>query len=493
MTTRCLIWIVIAILCEAMTACDLAPPYTRPSTPTPSAFKENAGWHASTGSKVISTGSWWSVFNDNVLNNLEEKTHTGNQNLQGAIARYDQALAALAGARGALFPQVSGAAEANRQRVSQTTADALGTKAQDTAINGLETATGGHSLPSAGNEYNDFKPELDVSYDFDVFGRLRNTVAAAGHEAQASADDMAALLLALQAQVAESYFTLRADDEQIDILEQSVKAYQTQLKLTQDLFQGEIAAESDVDQARLQLDNAAAALQDMQLKRSQIEHALAVLVGEPPSSFTVPAAAFNPVMTLIDPGLPSQLLERRPDIAAAERRVAENNEKIGVARAAWFPDFILTGSAGFESETLSHLISAPSLFWTVGPQVTQTIFDGGKIAAQVASARAAYRETVANYRQAALTATQEVEDNLASLRQYGLETGNRQAAVADASRSLQQALDRYHGGIDTYLNVTIQENAALQAKQSLIETRMHQVLSYILLIKALGGDTPNHR
>ena len=488
MTIRHPLWIAAIILSVAIAACDLAPVYSRPSTPMTPAYKESAGWHAAKGNGVVSNDPWWSVFNDSTLNKLEAQTYADNQNLKAAIANYDQARAILAEASGSLFPQVNATGTATRQRVSETTADAKSTAELESAVNGLEVASGGKPLPTGGNTYNDYNAGLDVSYDLDVFGRLRDAVAAAGHQVKASADDLAALRLSLQAEVAQSYFMLRADDAQIQILQQSLQAYQAQVTLTEGLFHDGIDAEEAVDEARVQLDNAKSSLDDIQLKRGQIEHALAVLVGTSPSGFTLAPAPFNPVIVPISPGLPSQLLERRPDIAAAEQRVASANEEIGVARAAWFPDFTLTGSIGFESEALSHLISAPSLFWSLGPQVSQSIFDGGEIAARIEGARAAYREAVANYRQSVLTALQNVEDNLASVRQYTSESKSRQSAVVDAGRALAQAQSRYYAGIDTYLDVTTQENAVLQEKLSLAQTQLSEVMSYILLIKALGGS-----
>jgi len=471
-----------------LTACDLSPPYTPPSAPLAANFKEQAGnWHAATGDQKVSDVDWWHVFNDTALNNYEDEAIKNNQNLQQALARYDEAHAEFTAAAAQLLPQVNANASAMREKDSQTTASALGESALAKNVGQLDHATGVPPLSSSPAQYNDFRMGVEASYDPDIFGRLRSAAASAKDQAQASAEDLAAMRLAIEAQVAEGYFMVRVDDAQDDILAQSLQAYQKQLDLTLKLHAEGMVDEQDVDQAKVTLDNALAQLQDAQLKRSQMEHALAVLLGESPSSFSLPLGKFNPVATAVDPGLPSQLLERRPDIAAAERRVAAANEEIGVARAAWFPDFSLTAEAGFESAVLSKLISAPSLFWSVGPQVTQTIFDGGAIEARVQEAKAAKAEAVASYRQSVLSATQDVEDNLAGLRQYALETVSRKQAVIDSQRSLDRANILYREGIDSYLDVVTQQNGNLQAELAFAQVQMSDVSSYIHLINSLGG------
>ena len=464
--------------------CDLAPFYTPPDTALPVAYKEQAGWHTTGGTAKIANGPWWSVFGDATLDDLERQGQLGNQSLKAALARVDQATAALSAADAGLFPAITTNLDANRQKTSERTRS-HGSAASTSAA----TSSGSSGGNSANTKpYNDFRAGLAVSYDLDLFGRLRNAVDAAGDEAEATGDDLAALTLNIQSQIAIGYFTIRAYDAQADILAQALTAYQSQYDLTQRRYQGGIDLAADVDQAQVQLSNARAALDNAKLMRAQAEHALAVLTGKTPAEFSLAAAPFALTLPPFEAGVPSSLLERRPDIAAAERRVAAANDEIGIARAAWFPDITLTGAGGFESETISKIASAPALFWSVGPQLAQTIFDGGEIAANVERAEASYREQVADYRQTVLTATQEVEDNLVGVRQYASMAVSRKAAAEAADRAKVQAYNRYRGGIDTYFDVTQQENIALTARLDYTETQLDQVSSYIRLTKAVGGD-----
>jgi NodT family efflux transporter outer membrane factor (OMF) lipoprotein len=318
---------------------------------------------------------------------------------------------------------------------------------------------------------------------------VRNEVAAAKATQQASAADLAATELSLRAELAEDYFELRTDDAAVQVLDQTVEDYRRALELTANLFSGGAAALTDVAQAQAQLQNALTQAADIRLQRAQAEHAIALLIGENPSSFSLPAHPLPLDVTPppLDPGLPSELLERRPDVAEAERRVASANAQIGQARAAYFPQFTLSAAAGFESVSTATWITAPSRFWAVGPHVSWPLFEGGRLVAQTDQAKAAYAEQVANYRNTVLGAYRDVEDNLAALRQLQAESETAAGAVAATGTVLQQAQDRYQAGIVTYLEVSIAETAALQAQLSAVNIQTRRMNASVLLVKALGG------
>jgi len=469
-------FVLLALLLLA--SCSLAPDYHRPETPAISVYKEaastpddqSAAWSpAKPGAADAPRGPWWQVFNDPLLNDLESKLVNANQNLKAAVARYDEARAGVGVARADYFPTVTGAANTGRQQLS------------DTVTNTAPTTL-----------YNATSVGLDASYELDLWGRVRNNVAGAENRAQASAADLAAVNLSLQSELAMDYFMLRGDGTSQQTLDETVTAYQKALELTQNRHNGGAATESDVDQAETQLQNAKTMAEDVRLKRAQLEHAVAVLTGAMPSGFTLPPATMGDQQAqekiiLIDPGVPSALLERRPDIAEAERLVAAANADIGVARAAYFPDFTLTGGIGYESAVFKNLLKSSSLFWSLGPSVTTPLFDGGRIASMSDQARAAYQETVANYRQTVLAAYQEVEDNLAAIRQLDKEHESQAAATAAAERALTQAKNRYTGGIVTYLEVVVAQNTALQAELAFVDIRTRQLNAHVGLIKALGG------
>jgi NodT family efflux transporter outer membrane factor (OMF) lipoprotein len=337
---------------------------------------------------------------------------------------------------------------------------------------------------------NNFDLQADLSYEVDLWGRVRNAVTSAKASQQASAADLATLNLAIHAEVATDYFTLRAEDAQQILLDKTVVDYAQSLQLTQNLYNGGGAALADVAQAQAQLETAITQAADIRLQRSQSEHAIAVLLGENPSVFELPS---NPLpLELapppIDPGLPSSLLERRPDVAAAERRVAAANAQIGVARAAYFPVFSLGSTAGFDSTSTSNWLTAPSRLWSIGPAAgLLTVFDAGRHRAQTAQARAVYDEQVADYRNTVLTAYQEVEDNLAALRQLQQESVSEAAAVTATGTALLQAQYRYKAGLVTYLEVATNENTALQAQLSNVIIALRRMNASVLLVKALGG------
>jgi NodT family efflux transporter outer membrane factor (OMF) lipoprotein len=404
-----------------------------------------------------------------VLEGIETQVADANQDLKAAYARLQQARAATRIARADLFPTLSVGSSATRSR---------------TSVNSPKFP------PGAAPVGNNFDLEADLSYEIDVWGRVRNAVASARASQQASSADLATLNLAIRAELATDYFTLRSEDTQQQLLDKTVYDYAKALQLTQNLYNGGAAALTDVAQAQAQLQTAQTQAADIRLQRAQTEHAIAVLLGQNPSVFHMDA---NPYIIAVappplDPGLPSTLLERRPDVAAAERRTAAANAQIGVARAAYFPVFSLSSAAGFDSTSASNWLSAPSRLWSLGPLAgVLTVFDAGRHQAQTAQAKAVYDEQVADYRNIVLIAYQEVEDNLAALRQLQQENLSETAAVASTATALQQAQYRYKAGLVTYLEVSTAENAYLQAQIANVTIQLRRMNASVLLVKALGG------
>ena len=458
------------VVLGVLSGCSLSPRYQRPSVPAPpDSYKEAGAWKLAAPADSTPRGRWWTMFQERELDDLESQVSDANQSLRAALARLDQARAQTRIARSAWFPTLTAQGNATRSR---------------TSLNSPSYTPG---KPAIGNI---FTAQGDLSYELDLFGRVRNTVAGARANEQASAGDVAALDLTVRAELASDYFTLRGLDAEQQLLDHTVADYARALQLTQNLYHGGAAAIADVLQAQAQLESARTLAEDTRLRRAQTEHAIAVLVGREPSDFSIAARAAGgdlPVPELA-PGLPSELLERRPDVAAAERRVAAANAAIGVARAAYFPVFSLLGTAGVESSAASNWISAPSRFWSVGPQALMTLFDGGLHAAQSAAAHAAYDEQVANYRGTVLAAFQDVEDNLAALRQLQRESVSQAAAVAATQGALDQANLRYKGGLVTYLEVVSSENAALAARLTAVDISIRRTNATVLLVRALGGD-----
>ena len=461
----------IGLVGSVMAGCSFAPHYNRPVTETaPPAYRESGDWKQAQPADSQNRGPWWKIFQDLQLDALEDKTSASNQDIKAALARLQEARAQTRIARSQLLPTLTAGPTATRTRASANSPS--------------------YSGPPGGVTFNDFVLGADLSYEIDVWGRVRNSVSSAKASEQATAADLATLDLSTHAELASDYFTLRGQDTQQQLLDQTVSDYARALQLQQTLFDGGAAAQADVDQARAQLEAARTQARDIHLQRAQSEHAIAVLIGQSPSTFHLDPQPLKLelVPPPIDPGLPSALLERRPDIAAAERRVASANAQIGVARAAYFPVFSLSGTAGFESAVTSNLISAPSHFWSVGPSAILTVFDAGLHRAQTAQARAAYDEQVATYRGTVLTAYQEVEDNLAALRDLEAESVSEAAAVAATASALQQSQYQYNGGLVTYLQVVVTENTALAARLSASDIQVRRFTATVLLIKALGGS-----
>jgi NodT family efflux transporter outer membrane factor (OMF) lipoprotein len=459
-----------AVWLLALSACSFAPAYKTPdSAAAAGVYKESGDWKPAEPADAQVRGAWWNLFQDPVLNRIEAQVADANQDLKAAYARLLQARAAVRISRADLFPTLNVGSSATRSR---------------TSVNSPKFP------PGAAPVGNNFDLEADLSYEIDVWGRVRNAVASARASEQASAADLATLNLAIRAELATDYFSLRSEDTQQQLLDTTVADYVKALQLTQNLYNGGAAALTDVAQAQAQLETARTQAADIGLQRAQTEHAIAVLLGQNPSVFHM---SVNPYIIPvapppIDPGLPSTLLERRPDVAAAERRTAAANAQIGVARAAYFPVFSLGAAAGFDSTSTSNWLSAPSQLWSLGPAAgVLTVFDAGRHRAQTAQAKAAYDEQVADYRNTVLVAYQEVEDNLAALRQLQRENLSETAAVSSTATALQQAQYRYKAGLVTYLEVSTAENAALQAQIANVTIQLRRMNASVLLVKALGG------
>jgi outer membrane protein, multidrug efflux system len=466
MRSRCASGIALASL---LTGCTLAPVYQVPQTPAPAAaYNSSPDWKAAAPADASARGDWWKIFQDEQLDSLQSQVGDANQDLKAELARLEQARDLTRAARSAYFPLVTAGADVTRTRTSLNSP---------------------RYVPGRANPANDFVLDADVSYEVDLWGRLRNNVASARATEQATRGDLAVLDLSIRAELAADYFTLRSLDLQADLLDRTVADYADALKLTRNLYQGGAGVIADVRQAEAQLETARTQAEDTRLRRAQTEHAIAVLVGRPATGFHIDShpLALDLEPPPIDPGLPSALLERRPDVAAAERRVAAANAQIGVARAAYFPVFTLSALAGFESLSASSWIEAPGRTWAIGPALLQTVFDGGLRNAQTDAARAAYDQQVAQYRGTVLTAYQEAEDALASLHHLARESASEQAAVVATQGALQQAEYRYKGGAATYLEVVSTENAALAARLSAADIQLRRMNAAVLLVKALGG------
>jgi NodT family efflux transporter outer membrane factor (OMF) lipoprotein len=449
-----------------LASCTVGPKYARPDVPTApvDAFKETDGWKPAQPSDQLLRGNWWETFADPQLNALESELTVSNQDLKVANARFVEARAMVHFNRAAQFPTIS----------------------TSPGIESLRESANTPYLPATSST-GDFVLPFDLSYELDVWGRVRRTVSASREEAQATAGDLATVNLSLHAELAYDYFELRSADAQKKLLDDTVKTYEDALQLTVNRFEGGAAPKSDVAQAQTQLQTTMVQDTDVAVQRAQYEHAIAILIGKPPAAFGLPASPLNLPPPDISAGLPSQLLERRPDIAAAERRVAEANDQIGIARAAYYPTITLGASAGLEGDSITNWFTWPSRFWAVGPSLAETLFDGGRRRATSTAARANYDATVAGYRESTLTAFQQVEDNLAALRVLSQEAQQQKQATASAQESLQIFTDRYIGGADPYLQVLTAQTIALQNERNDVDILRRRMDASVLLIKALGG------
>ncbi|AIT05949.1 RND transporter [Sphingomonas taxi] len=449
----------------AIAACSTAPDYRRPTATMPPAFKEAAGWQTA-GAAVPPAGKWWQAFGDATLDGLEEQIAGGNFDLAAATARYEQARGLVRQVRSDLYPEIGVGASAGRQRVSA-----------GRPLSPTDSAAT-YTVATVG-------PSLD--YEVDLFGRVRNSIRASTAAAQASEADVAGLRLGLQAQLATAYFDMRGLDARIVLLRETVTAFERAFRLTDTRHSGGIASGIDVSRAQSQLSSARAELSSVAIARQRDEHAIAVLIGRPPAEVTIAVVDRQLAPPAIPAGLPSTLVERRPDIAAAERRVAAANARIGVARAALFPSLTLGASGGFQAAT-GALFSASNTFWALGPvSAALAVFDGGRRRAGVRIARADYDETVATYRQTVLDAFREVEDDLSAQRLLAAQEKDQHVAADAAARTRDLALTRYRDGAADYLDVVTAQTAALDAQRALLDLRSRQLQAATDTIRALGG------
>ncbi|OZI53278.1 RND transporter [Bordetella genomosp. 4] len=474
--------------CALLAACAVGPDYQRPeidvgegyrqaqgqaSVPSSSGMQGNDaqaqspndavqtdGWTSAKPRDTVERGAWWQIYGDTTLNGLMDQLNASNQTIVQAEANYRQAQALVRGARASFFPTVGTSAGATR------------------------SGSGSGSTSSTGNDYD---LSASVSWEVDIWGRVRRQVEASRAEAQASFADLANTRLSTQSSLAQNYFQLRVLDEQKRLLESTVAAYERSLKLTQNLYDAGVVGKSDVTVALAQLEGTRAQLVDLEWQRGQYEHAIAVLIGLAPSRFTLPEQPFAQVIPQIPVGLPSQLLERRPDVASAERLTAAANAQIGVAQSAWFPDLTLSANGGFRSGEFAQWLTAPARFWSLGPALALTLFDGGARQAQLEQARAAYDAQAAAYRQTVLSALQEVEDYLIQLRVMGQEQVVQHRALEAARESLRLARNQYRAGTIDYLDVATLETGALNSERTALTLMANRLTASVQLIAALGG------
>jgi NodT family efflux transporter outer membrane factor (OMF) lipoprotein len=461
-----------------LSGCMVGPNYKTPSAimapsfkeTTPTSFAQNDGWKPGEPSDTRLKGDWWTLFDDARLNELEAQVDTANQTLKSAEANFRAARAQIGYARSSEAPTIG----------------------VGPSISSVRDSANQPYFPStlANNGEGNFSLPVDLNYEIDLWGRVRRGVTSAREEAQASDADLENARLSLHAELALDYFGLRSADAQEKLLDDTVKAYESAVQLTQDRYEGGAAPQSDLAQAKTQLDQARVQRTDIDVQRTQYEHAIAVLIGKPPAALTLPAIPLDQasqVMPDIPGAMPAALLERRPDIAGNERRMASANEQIGIAQAAFYPTLSLSAIAGFQGTSALNWFNWPSRFWAVGPGLSQTLFDAGRRRATKNITVANYDATVADYRQTVLTAFQQVEDNLAALRVLENEARQQREATASAEQSLDLFQTRYEGGVDTYLQVVTWQTAALNNQINDLEILQRRLDASVLLVKALGG------
>ncbi len=450
-------------------ACTVGPDYVRPPVEAPAAYKEAGNWKPAEPQDDANRGSWWRIYHDPVLDQLMQQVNVSNQNLARAEAQYRQALALVGSARAAYYPSVTGSVSNTRSRASATTI------ATPTAAPVSRGVVVNHNLP------------FQASWAPDVWGNVRRAVEASESGAQASAGDVEAARLSAQAALAQSYYQLRALDAQRKLLEDTIAAYSKSLQLVQNQYAAGIVAKADVITAQAQLKTAQAQAIDLGVQRAQLEHAIATLIGKPAPSFSIARAPLNAVPPVIPVALPSALLERRPDIAAAERRMQQANAQIGVAEAAWFPTLSLTGASGLQSATMVDWLTAPSRFWSFGAAFSETLFNGGLRQANRDQALAVYDAAVAAYRQTVLAGLQQVEDNLAAVRILEEEAVVQAEAVKLSEQSLALTLNQYEAGRVSFINVVVAQTAALANQSNAVGILARRMSASVQLVAALGG------
>lgn len=459
----------------ALSACAVGPNYSRPSAPVSPTYKEAQGWAPAQPAELSDKGDWWILFNDPVLNELEAKVSVSNQSLIASEAAYRQARALVSEQRAALFPTVdlSGGG-------TKSGGGSRATSSSPSGSTGSTTTTGGRGAS--------YRASLGATWEIDVWGRIRRTIEAARANAEASAADLAAARLSLQGELAANYVGLRETDILLALDQATVEGYRRTLQISQNQYNAGTAPRSDVLQAQTQLDNAMADLAGLEQTRATYEHAIAVLVGQPPGSFSLPAKAdWKATAPDVPPGVPSELLQRRPDIAAAERRVAAANAQIGVERAAYFPSLTLSGSYGFAATELGGLFDAPNSLWSYGLSIAETLFDAGARGARVKEAKAAYDQATANYRQTVLTALQDVENQLAATRVLARQEALRRDAADAATQAETMVLNRYRVGQVSYVDVVTAQTSANNARTALAQATAQRQSTAVALIQALGG------
>jgi NodT family efflux transporter outer membrane factor (OMF) lipoprotein len=469
MNTRNPLWLqaLLAVAVLQFAGCTVGPKYHRPVVETPPAYKEMGNWKTAQPSDEKLGDKWWEVFQDSRLNDLEEQIAVSNQNIKAAFAQYQQARAVLRYYRADYYPTVVAAPSAGRTRYSNNRPP--------------------HNSSFSGVTFNDFVLPFELSYEADIWGRVRRTVESYRAQAQVSAADLAAVNLSMHANLAFDYFAARSLDAEEKLLQDTVVQYENALKLNQDRYDGGLASDVEVEQARTQLETTRAQAIDVGVARAEFEHAVAVLVGKPPAEFTLPPLPLTAPPPSIPAGLPSELLERRPDIAAGERAMASANAQIGVAKAAYYPLVNLTGSGGFESGSITTLLQGPSGFWAVGASALVTVFDVGRRRAVTDEAIQGYDYAVTSYRQTVLAGFQQVEDNLAALRILEQEATVQNVAVQASQSSLELSNIRYRGGVTSYLEVTTAQTAALADEVTAVNLLGRRMANTVLLIQALGG------
>ncbi len=450
----------------ALAACSSTGPIPAVRLPAAAAFQANRGWVPAKPMASTPRGSWWAIFGDPILDRLENQVAQANQSLQSALAAYDQATALVDANRAARYPVLGASLSASRSRSGNSTLSGTGVQA------------------GAANTYD---AGLAASWIPDLWGRVRLEVAAAQAGTRASAETLLATQLSLQSTLAETYLLLRVTDARIALGDRAVAAYRQALQLTQNRYRAGVATEADIAQARTQLLSAQVARTDLTVQRAQDAHAIAVLIGRPASNFSLLPVPTLPVVPLIPAGVPAQMLARRPDLASAEQTLAQANAQIGVARTAWLPNLMLSAQADASASRLAELGSAPSLFWSLGPALSATVFDGGARRAQLASAKARYRQAVADYRQTALTAFQQVEDNLAAQRILEHEAALQRQTVQAAETSLRLVVNQYKAGVVPYLDVIVAQSTATGAQDAALTLLGRRLAASVGLIQALGG------
>lgn len=470
-------------------ACTVGPNYTRPSSATPPAFKEAAGWKTAAPADLLDRGPWWTLFRDPVLDALCDRIEVSNQNIAAAVAAYAQARALVRETRAGLFPAIdlnAGITKSGGGGSSGTIITSGGTGTIGSGGTGGAGGTG-TSIGTSGNSTR-YRATIGADWEPDIWGRLRRTVEQARGSAEASAADLAAARLSAQGELATDYLQLRSLDAEIDLVEATAKSYDRALTITSNRYVAGVAARTDVLQAQTQVANARGDLTDLVRQRGVLEHAIAVLIGQAPQGFAVVKTKWAPIVPDVPLALPSTLLERRPDIAAAERRVAAANAGIGIAVAAFYPNITLSGSVGQSASSLGNLFDGSAFLWSLGASLVQTVFDAGATRARVAEARGAWEQTVAEYRQTVLTALQDVEDQLIGGRQYAAGYELRREASAAADLTEQLTLNQYLAGQVAFTDVVVVQTTALNARRTLVTAQASRQVTAVALIQSLGGS-----